>query len=80
MGIGWIATERILPDQPRRDLDVDMGAGLKRRQPAVVRIDQIENDDAQRLLLPTRDHEIERGGTLGGDAGRRRRDRLRECS
>ena len=41
-----------------------MRAGLERRQALAAGIDQIENDDALRLLFPARDNEIEPQLTL----------------
>jgi hypothetical protein len=74
-----ISAQRILSDNPRRYLHIDMRPGFERRQGAAVRVDQIENDDAGHLLFPTRDQEIEREpGLCTNPFGRR--DRLREYS
>jgi hypothetical protein len=74
-----VSAQRILSDNSRRYLHIDMRAGFERRQGAAVRVDQIENDDAGHLLLPARDQEIERESELCTNPFGRR-DRLREYS
>src|SRR5882757_6339523 len=74
-----ISAQRILPDNPRRYLQIDMRAGIERRQRATVGIDQVENDDAGYLLLPPRDQQLEHQLRLCANyLGRR--NRLREYS
>lgn len=51
MGIGRVATERVLAHQAWADMDVHMGTGFEQRQRRAVGVGQVENDDAVPLQL-----------------------------